>query len=251
MNTRKLCALLLETYFSIEKFRDITISQLVVILERSPLKDLVSGYIVIMEDRKTSMREFVNEYLVEAEDPENRPLFCPLFQSCQISYYKYCPWSSDTQRQGIQDYLTFVSPATKDVWSKIYQLCNVRTFGCFDNNNCLVDVHYNVNGDGNYINHPAWPYNPPWIISFVGDTEVTIKTAQQEDFCVEQSQTWGFLNTEYSLKCFDMETNSNLGTFTITNVGTDENQHLYTFTMPSGNNLMLQASKWPNNYLTR
>ena len=183
LNTRKLCALLLETYFTIEKFRDITLSQLVVILENSPLENLVSGYLIIMDDRKNAMKTFVNEYLVKEEDPESTVLFCPLFQPCEISYDDYCPWSTDTQRQGIQDYLTFISPETKDVWSDVYHLCNVRTFGCLDNDNCQVSIQYYIEDEDDL--DISWPYGASWDISFVGDDEVTIET-QQGGFTIEE-----------------------------------------------------------------
>ena len=176
VNTRKLCALLLETYFSIEKFRDITLSQLIAILERSPLKNLVSGYLIIMDNRKTAMETFVYEYLLREEDPENTDMFCPLFQPCEISYEGYCPWISDAQRQGIQDYLNYISPESKDVWSNIYHLCNVRTFDCLDNDNCQVSIQYYME-DEDYLDI-AWPYGYPWDISFVGENEVTIETQQ-------------------------------------------------------------------------
>ena len=176
VNTRKLCALLLETYFSIEKFRDITLSQLIVILERSPLKNLVSGYLIIMDNRKTAMETFVSEYLLREEDPENTDMFCPLFQPCEISYEGYCPWISDAQRQGIEDYLTYISPESIDVWSNVYHLCNVRTFDCLDNDNCQVSIQYYLEDE--YDLDIAWPYGYPWDISFVGENEVTIETQQ-------------------------------------------------------------------------
>ena len=260
VNTRKLCALLLETYFSIEKFRDITLSQLVVILEKSPLRNLVSGYLMIMEDRKIVMKTFVNEYLVRGEDPENTALFCPLFQPCEISYSEYCPWSSDSQREGIQDYLTFISPETKDVWSNVYNLCNVRTFGCTDNANCQVSIQYYVNGQ--YIDID-WPYNsdPPWNISFTGDTEVTIQT--RENFCIQETyfsdmegsahpnfdynsktcssgSAWSpYFCWSYGEKCFDFDSLLS-ESFTVDNVGNEDEHDLYTFELSSGYYLMVE-----------
>ena len=260
VNTRKLCALLLETYFSIEKFRDITLSQLVVILEKSPLRNLVSGYLMIMEDRKIVMKTFVNEYLVRGEDPENTALFCPLFQPCEISYSEYCPWSSDSQREGIQDYLTFISPETKDVWSNVYNLCNVRTFGCTDNANCQVSIQYYVNGQ--YIDID-WPYNsdPPWNISFVGDTEVAIQT--RENFCIVETyfsdmegsahpnfdynsktcssgSAWSpYFCWSYGEKCFDFDSLLS-ESFTVDNVGNEDEHDLYTFELSSGYYLMAE-----------
>ena len=183
VNTRKLCALLLETYFSIEKFRDITLTQLIVILEGSPLKNLVSGYLIVLDDRKTAMKKFVSNYLINEEDPEDIALFCPLFQSCEISYSGYCPWSSDSQRQGIVDYLTFISPETIDVWSNIYHLCNIRTFGCSDNANCQVSIQFYVEGQDLDI---SWPYGASWDITFVGDNEVTI-TPKQENLGITKT----------------------------------------------------------------
>ena len=183
VNTRKLCALLLETYFSIEKFRDITLTQLIIILESSPLKNLVSGYLMILDDRKTAMEKFVSNYLINKESPEDIALFCPLFQPCGISYSGYCPWSSDSQRQGIVDYLTFISPETIDVWSNIYHLCNIRTFGCSDNANCQVSIQFYVEGQDLDI---SWPYGASWDITFVGDNEVTI-TPKQENLAITKT----------------------------------------------------------------
>ena len=185
------CALLLETYFSIEKFRDITLSQLIVILERSPLKNLVSGYLIIMDNRKTAMETFVYEYLLREEDPENTDMFCPLFQPCEISYEGYCPWISDTQRQSIQDYLTFISPASEDIWSEVYHLCNVRAFGCLDNDNCQVSIQYYMEDEDDL--DIAWPYGASWDISFLGENEVTMET-KQEKFCVTESSVSGPYN---------------------------------------------------------
>ena len=267
VNTRKLCALLLETYFSIEKFRDITLSQLVVILEKSPLRNLVSGYLMIMEDRKIVMKTFVNEYLVRGEDPENTALFCPLFQPCEISYSEYCPWSSDSQREGIQDYLTFISPETKDVWSNVYNLCNVRTFGCTDNANCQVSIQYYVNGQ--YIDID-WPYNsdPPWNISFTGDTEVTIQT--RENFCIVETyfsdmdgsahpnfdynsktcssgSAWSpYFCWSYGEKCFDFDSLLS-ESFTVDNVGNEDEHDLYTFELSSGYYLMVERLELDGN----
>ena len=183
VNTRKLCALLLETYFSIEKFRDITLTQLIIILESSPLKNLVSGYLMILDDRKTAMEKFVSNYLINKDNPEDIALFCPLFQPCGISYSGYCPWSSDSQRQGIVDYLTFISPETIDVWSNIYHLCNIRTFGCSDNANCQVSIQFYVEGQDLDI---SWPYGASWDITFVGDNEVTI-TPKQENLGITKT----------------------------------------------------------------
>ena len=142
----------------------------------SPLKNLVSGYLMILDDRKTAMEKFVSNYLINKDNPEDIALFCPLFQPCGISYSGYCPWSSDSQRQGIVDYLTFISPETIDVWSNIYHLCNIRTFGCSDNANCQVSIQFYVEGQDLDI---SWPYGASWDITFVGDNEVTINTQQE------------------------------------------------------------------------
>ena len=291
VNTRKLCALLLETYFSIEKFRDITLSQLVVILEKSPLKNLVSGYLMIMEDRKTAMKTFVNEYLVTEEEQENTALFCLLFQPCEISYSEYCPWSSDIQREGIKDYLTFISPGTKDVWSNIYNLCNIETFGCSDNANCQVSIQHYVDGQYVDIDYPynsktvdiyyldvddqwvsyEWPNSsePPWSISFIGDTEVTIQT-QRENFCLTETYSngggpeqgagyevnpnfdenektcedgfWSNICKSYGEKCFDFDSLF-AESFTIKNVGIDNEHDLFTFELSSGYYLMVEFVK--------
>merc|ERR1719225_712745 len=188
---RQICALLLETYFEVEKFRDITLAQVMAILDKTLLKELNMGYLVISGHRTRSIQQFVEDYLIRKKKPEENPMFCSLLGPFQNSY-DY-PWSSPTDRRSVIDYLQFVRPESKELFVNMYSLCNYRTFGCRGNRVCTVTVlkHPHEENEENVIG-----IHDGWKITFVSNTDVT-------------------LTYEYKGKTFNLPS----GTFRINKVG--------------------------------
>ena len=116
---KKICALLLQAHTEVEKFREITLSQLIIILNKSPLKELTEGYLIINEDRKTDMKTFLSNYV-----SKDKNLLCHIFLPCKVRYE--CPWATESQRRSVTDYITFVSPEAGDVFRNIYTECTIN-----------------------------------------------------------------------------------------------------------------------------
>ena len=96
-----------------EKFRDITLMQVLVIMERTPLKRLNDGYLILQEKRKSNIRQFVDTFLINMEDLSVKNIYCALFGPLKNSYDS--PWESETTKQSVEDYVRYVRADAADI----------------------------------------------------------------------------------------------------------------------------------------
>ena len=174
--TRKICGLLLETYFQIEKTRDLILSQLIVILARTSLQKLNNGYLFLQSDRKKVIGEFVETYLIDEGEAEDNPIFCPLFGNVLDLYDG--PWMSGISKQSVVDYITFVKSNAAPILANNCDDFGYRMFGCSDIDDCRVTLQYQSKYDESLV---LGLYNS-WKVSFVTPTEVTFENSQYSSY---------------------------------------------------------------------
>jgi len=140
--------------------------------------------LIIAEERKKSIHEFVTTNLIIGEKPAGHPIFCGLLGSFPNVYDN--PWSSPTQRQDVIDYLQYITPKSKQFFSKIVELCNHQAFSCKDADKCLLTImHYP------YMSTSVVGQYNGWKISFVSNNEVTLtpqfgKDKKSESFIINK-----------------------------------------------------------------
>jgi len=200
---RKLCGLLLQTYFQVEKFRDITSNQLIVILARTSLKRLIDGYLILQDERKRSISEFVDTYLINEVEPTKNQMFCPLFGQFPNIYDN--PWISENTRQSVVDYIKFVRSDPIDILTNNYKECNHLIFGCAHNDNCPVTFQYHY-GNGAYRPLVLGSFNT-WKIAFVSNTAVTLTTSDSQYSSVLPSEI--FTINKVGLGTYTFKSNRN------------------------------------------
>ena len=143
-------------------------SQLVVILARTELNELNDGYLILQNKRKSSVRSFVDAYLINKDKPTEYVMFCPLFGEFPNSYDN--AWMSKVTRQSVVDYVTFIRSEAKDIIGGSYEDCTHQMLNCKDRNNCRVTIQYQDDAE---IYHDVDSMNA-WTILFSSSSEITL-----------------------------------------------------------------------------
>ena len=161
--SRKICTLLLYTHFDIERFRDITLAQLIVILEKTALKDLNKGYFIVMDDRKKNIKAFAQMYL-----SKDSYMFCHLFMQCDFQVN--CPWYSKDVQKSVGEYIKYVSSDLKEDLVNIHQTCRVNDHV----NNLFSSNLKTIDGWATNVENGKWNGNET-IKSACGNSNENIK----------------------------------------------------------------------------
>ena len=90
---KSICTNIAYTFFSIEKYRDITLTRLINLLQATNLKGLNVGYLVVQTRRKNNMREWISANFIM-----NNEIACPVFKT--RSYY----WEKQDHLQYVLNY---------------------------------------------------------------------------------------------------------------------------------------------------
>lgn len=157
VKTRQLCSLLLETHLEIEKFRDITLAQLIVILDKTELKTLNEGYLLAMLDRKEKVKTFIETYIIQGND-----LFCHLFMPSDFLIND--PWYTTESRENVEDYLNHISYDTKTALASVRDECEV--------NRHVNSIQYTENSEP----PEGWSFSVENGIGFTKSDEIEIPT---------------------------------------------------------------------------
>ena len=106
MLEKNICTKIAYSYFSIEKYRDIVITDMINLLQPvTDLSKIAEAYLAVQSDRRSSMKNWISAKLVD-----NNEIACPLFKT--RAYY----WEKSEYLQYVLDYFTYIDPnLTKNI----------------------------------------------------------------------------------------------------------------------------------------
>ena len=118
------CTLLLKAYLEIEFFRDVTITQLITVMEKTDLKELNQGYLKIIEERKKERSNFIEQFVIPTNQPEKGDVFCPFFMDCASKWrLENCPWKEQNDRERIRTFLSRMGSSTQKALASVEKIC--------------------------------------------------------------------------------------------------------------------------------
>ena len=121
------CTLLLKAYLEIEWFRDVTITQLITVMEKTPLKELNQGYLKINEERKQEKNNFIETYVIPSNRPEKGDVFCPFFMECATKWrLETCPWKEQNDKKRMMTFLSRMGSSKQKALASVDDICEGR-----------------------------------------------------------------------------------------------------------------------------
>ena len=106
---KETCLILIHTLVTIEKYRDITMTNLINILQSTSLRQTNKGYLVVQNNRRNKLKSWIDTTLLSNEKI-----------ACTISYHRDTQyWPSKEHQLEVDDFITYIGLSLRSKFDNI------------------------------------------------------------------------------------------------------------------------------------